>query len=121
MTCSNCTALRDRVRVLERELGLRIRDGEIGALMSRLDVTPIEARVLSALYGAKGRFLTKDRLLEEAGIASESSLKTWICHLRKKVGENAITTAHGEGYALTVRGCAMVLASVQPPELQDVR
>lgn len=121
MTCGNCTVLRDQVRRLERELGLRVRDGQIGALVVRLGVYPMGAQILNALYEAKGRFIKTDDLIRATGIANEPALRTQVCFLRKNIGGDLIQSVYGSGYCLTPAGMSLVFAAVQPPEPQDAR
>lgn len=127
MTCSNCVALRDRVRILERELGVRRRDGAVAALIVRLGVTQMGALILMALYEANGRYVGKEALLAITLCASHISLKSQVCKVREIVGAAAILTSQGRldrpgcGYALAAPGMSLVMAAVEPLELQDVR
>lgn len=121
MTCGNCEALRDRVRILERELGHRRREGAIGSLMHRLDLEPIQARLVLDMYEAKGRAVAVDRLVENSGSSSADAVKTQICRMRSVMGKAAFDTHERLGYGLSVVGMSMVLAALEPPELQDAR
>ena len=69
MTCPHCEAKDEEIRHLRRELGLRMADGEIGALMSRLGVSPTQARLLRVLYAAKGRTVGHGALIDELPMA----------------------------------------------------
>jgi len=122
MTCPCCEIKDEEIRHLRRELGLRMADGEIGALMSRLGVSPTQARLLRVLYAAKGRTVGHGALIDELPMdGDQESLKSLVCRMRKVIGEKAIETAHGHGYALTAGGLSLVLGALQPVELQDAR
>ena len=117
MTCPCCEIKDEEIRHLRRELGLRIADGEIGALMSRLGVSPTQARLLRVLYAAKGRTVGHGALIDELPMdGDQESLKSLVCRMRKVIG-----AAHGHGYALTAGGLSLVLGAIQPPALQDAR
>jgi len=127
VTCGNCEVLRARVHRLERELGLRRRDGAVAALIVRLGVTQMGALILLTLYEAKGRFVQKEHILETTLCANAASLRVQIKHIRAKLAPDTIITAAGQwrfpgaGYALSPAGRAAVLAALQPPEIQDER
>ncbi len=121
MTCSNCVELREQLREAQRELGLRRRDGAIGALMHRLGVRPIHALLLIDMYEAKGRCISKDTLIENAAVKNECSLKTHVCLLRSIIGDDAIVTYPTRGYGLSPIGMSRVLAAPEPTALQDAR
>lgn len=121
MTCASCQALRERVRVLERELGVRRRTGEIGAVMSAFGLTATQARLLLRLYAAGGRAVAFDVLIREVSTTGRDSLKTFIHQMRLVVGADAICSFRDIGYGLSIPMVSRVLAALQPLELQDVR
>lgn len=122
MRCANCEALRAQVGRLERELGLRQKDGEIAALMRAFDVSSSGARVLLALNAAKGQPVTTERLLHTSGF-TEGSLRSTIHRMRSASGlpADAVEALKRLGYRLTPAGLSAVLAAIQPPEIQDAR
>lgn len=121
-SCDACAALEDRVRVLERELGVRRADGQIGAVMHRLGLTVTQARLVLALYRARGRAVSRVSLMDELPLdGGEGSVRTAVHKIREKLGENAITTVEGLGYALPVPLLSRVMAAIEPPSLQDSR
>lgn len=104
--------------VLERELGIRKRDGEIGALMGRLEVSGTHARLLLMMYAAKGRIIGRDELMCELHTPTEGNMRATIFTLRQAIGSEAIHNIKYAGYGLTPTGMSMVLAALQPPEMQ---
>lgn len=121
MTCANCHALREQLRIAQRELGLRRRDGAIGALMHRLGMEPMQAAILLDLYEANGRMVSRERTIANTGTASEDSLNVQILKMRFKMSKGAILTYQGVGYGLSPVGMSMVLAALEPPALRDSR
>lgn len=122
MSCPHCERMEAEIAHLQSELGLRRSDGEIGAIMSRLDVTPTWARLLRAMYSAKGRVVSHAFLTDMLPFDGEkSSLTTTLCKIRKKIGANTIETITGMGYALTPEGMSLVMAAMYPVELQEPR
>jgi hypothetical protein len=51
----------------------------------------------------------------------DTALKTQVCMIRKQIGEDAIETLPGHGYALTPRGMSLVMAAMNPVEMQEPR
>ena len=122
MTCPHCEVKDEEIRHLRRELGLRMADGEAGAMMTRLGVTATHARILRVLYAAKGRVVAHGDLISELPMDGDAdALKTHVCRMRSIIGDTAIDTARGLGYALTAGGLSLVLGALQPVELQDAR
>jgi DNA-binding response OmpR family regulator len=119
--CAGCDGLKEVIRRLERELGVRRRTGEIGAVMMALNVTGTEARLILCMYAAKGRAVAYETLMSEMTTASFINLKTTICHIRKRAGEGLVHNIQGVGYQLTPKGMSMVLAAIEPLELQDAK
>lgn len=121
MACDHCTLLTARIDRLERELGIRRRDYEIAALVTRLEVTPTHARVLLRLYAAGGKPVSKDSVMQVLTTDSDGALKVNIYQIRQKLGEDFIGTNVTLGYHLTAPGLSRVMAALQPVEMQDVR
>ena len=109
--------LRARVRALGRRraksLATFYRQGDVeldlGGRRARregieVELTPREWAVVEALAAARGRVLSRHRLLEEAwGESTESaaaSLEVLIGRVRRKLGRSFVRTARGLGYAL---------------------
>ena len=129
MSCPHCDRLRisvdmqaEEIRRLKRELGIRRKSGEIGAVMVAFGVTAVPARILLDLYAAKGRAVTHQAL--GAHMDPDSLLKTLDTHIhriRKAMGHEAIETLKEHGYRLTAPGMSRMLAALEPPEMQDAR
>ena len=67
-------------------------------------LTPTEQRLLDCLVRNEGRIVSHGELLEAMSIARIGTLRQWICHLRKKIEEDAalprvIITHRGQGYS----------------------
>ncbi|GCB04275.1 response regulator [Ralstonia sp. SET104] len=75
----------------------------------RLDLTPVEFRLLAALAGAPGRILSRSNLLEQIyddhRIVTDRTIDTHIKNLRRKMeqvsaGTDMIHSVYGVGYRL---------------------
>lgn len=121
MTCANCEALREHLRRAERELGLRRRDGVIGALMHRMGLEPVQAVVVLDMYEGGGRCVSQERLMANSGTPNRNTLQTQVCRIRKRLGDSVIETYDSTGYGLSAGGMSRVMAAIEPPVLQDVR
>ncbi len=117
MACANCAALRERVREMERELGLRFDHHQNRLVAKTFGINPMGALILMMLYRAKGRYVSVDRILDMTGIETVGSLRSHISKIRRTMGwaVPAIPIHPGEssGYHLTPEGLtriAMILA-----------
>lgn len=118
--CPRCAAYREQISALQRELGLRMRDGAMGALMARFTLQPMQALLLVALYQAKGRVCGADFLVEFIGCPGPENIKVHVCRLRKALGPGeTIENVNGLGYKLTIAGTSRVLAAISPADVQD--
>ena len=112
--CARCQELEEEVRFLKRELGLDVERDKVGRLQTSLAITPHQARILYALYVARGRIITFDILHEmipaEDGAPRDSVevFKVQICKMRRAVGSNAIQNVWGKGYRITHLGQMVV-------------
>jgi two-component system response regulator MtrA len=78
-----------------------------------LDLSPLEFRLLAALVEARGRVLSRDRLLDVLGGphsegVAERSVDVYVGRLRSKLGDDPdlpryVTTVRGTGYRATGR------------------
>ena len=122
MTCAHCIRKDEELRILRRELGIRQADGEIGAVMIRLGVNPMQARMLLMMYRAKGKTVHSEVLRTQvANDSCDGTIKVHIHQMRKVLGRDAIATAERVGYALTPMGWSLVHGALRPPEMQEVR
>jgi hypothetical protein len=119
--CAVIERQRQVIQDLQRELGVRRRDGELGAIMQRLDVTATHARLLLTLYCAKGRVVGYDTLMAELSTPSQETLKVNICRIQKIAGEGLIYNMERTGYGLTPMGCGRLMAALEPVEMQPER
>lgn len=119
--CERCADLEEQVAYLRSELGFQADNEAYRKLRSYLVYRQSRVgrasavRVVLALYGAKGRTLTRDQLLDavppRSGEEDERQLKTidvWVCFARRALGKAAIESVWGRGYRLTEAGMAAV-------------
>ena len=91
----------------------------VWALQLRFSIPPQRARILAGLYRAR-TFAAYERIIlfawpgmKEAPPCPETTIKQHVCHLRRLLGEDAIATYWGHGYALTDKGRALVAAALE--------
>lgn len=121
-SCPDCAGKDEELRILRRELGVRKRDGEIGALMIRFGLTATQAKILHALYRGNGRCVAREVLADEMPLdGDQSALTKHVSDIRGALGEGSISTQKGLGYSLPVPTFSRVMAVLEPPELQDSR
>lgn len=107
------TRLRAEVDFLKGELGLVEDAARAAALRTHFRLYPAEAAALIALYSARHRQLSWDCLNEAVKPSwvcerqSDSSVKVWICRIRRALGANCIETVD-RGYRLTAAGIKAV-------------
>lgn len=99
--------LRDRQRPeseVERfgELEVDLARGEVRKAGSKLEITPLEFKLLLVFLQNRGRLLSRDRLIDLAWgrdtFVTERAVDAHIVNLRRKVGSGAITSVRGMGY-----------------------
>ncbi len=105
-------ALEAEVAYLRSELGLDLNEERIAFFCDRLNLMPTAGRMLDALYQAKGRPLSIQRLLDAMNSADETGkgVGVRVCHIRKVLGFEAIATRWSRGYSLTPAGMQRVNA-----------
>lgn len=108
--CPKCEALARELEEARLALGwTRAKDRE-EALRTGLKVTPQQAAILSALYAARGRFITPgvlgDILCAERRSDTDFDrlLKVQIHRVRGRIGAHAIENAFARGYRLSDLG-----------------
>ncbi len=109
--------LRARVRALGRRRGLPAALSWTGAgvaldfsrrrasvALVEIPLTAKEWRILEVLASARGRVVARSRILEEVWgddrSSAAASLDVLMARIRKKLGNEVVRTARGEGYAL---------------------
>ena len=115
--CGNCEALREEIDRLKRELGVRREAGEIGAVMDAFGVPATHARLLLRLYAAGGRAVPREMLMDELSTLSDGNLRANIYALRQTLGDAAIISLRGDGYALGVPALSRIMGALTPPLL----
>lgn len=125
--CRDCDALRERledlqdeVRELRRELGQITNEAEVDAIYRQLKVGGMNrrgsAQVISILYGAKGKPVSRYSLLRaiptryggEPMDREAKIIDVWVSFARKTFGREYLQTVQGVGYRLTDAGMAKV-------------
>lgn len=114
--CAHCADLEERIVWLEGELGWRQDRLRFLVLRDAFGLTPREAAILELLYGANGKPVPRHRLTN-AGRAEgdegdwgdpDNLLNIYVTRLRKRLGHDAIVTLRASGYALSLKGLALV-------------
>lgn len=118
VVCGNSAAVKakldlpcERCAYLERELGLQIARTEVDDVVRGLGVSVSQARLLIALYRAKGRVLSLLDLEEAAPSRTGSDergdiVRVHVHHIRKRLVADAILSCGGLGYRLGEPGRA---------------
>lgn len=128
--CERCAELAERIAWLESELGLQ-RDADgfarlraaipVGGPQSRAAGV---ARLLGALFSARGRTLSCGQIVERIPSPSGNEDRdtklaaVYVCDARRTFGRGIIETVWGKGYRLTPSGMALV-ASILSGEPQQ--
>lgn len=132
--CDRCEELEEDIAYLKSELGLRAGLDEIEALRKAFGLTPSCAKLVLALYRAKGRTVTQLQMLEimPPRYTIEDDRTSQIVNVqcsktRKALGPGLLQNVWGQGFKLSPAGLDIVgLAlgetpqTVTPTELQDL-
>lgn len=124
MSCQRCADLEaklaerdDELAYLRSELALRVDADHIEAVRRRFVVYPCVARMLIALYQARGRTVTPgqldqaipEKIVDERG---PFFIRALVFKARQALGPDAVECVRGQGYRLTSSGMALVGAVV---------
>jgi DNA-binding response OmpR family regulator len=123
MTCARCDRLEEENVYLKSELGLQVEAGHLAEVMTAFKATHGEARMIMALYRARARAVSREQLFDvlpghDHGVGQDSTFKvvdTLMVRVRRKLGDDAVTTLHGVGYRMSEAGSARVAAVLTPP------
>ncbi len=99
--------LEERIQFLESEMAMVLKAANVAAIMNRFSVGPGIAKLIQALYQAKGRVLDEGRLMDAIGSNGESGkvVQTYVCRARKALGAfDTIQTVRNMGFRLTETG-----------------
>lgn len=101
--CPNCRALRERVRALEKRLGIQHQLHGIHVVSVAFGMWPAAARVLLQLHSAYPAPLRSIDLWSTCLThdSNPESVKAVVYHVRKAMGPAAVITHHGRGYSLS--------------------
>ena len=92
------------VAYYKSELGLVTEATQVAKVRLKCNATNSEARVLLALYGAKGRILSQDALFEIIPHVKDGensgAIRMHVRALRRKIGPEVVTTTPGLGYQI---------------------
>lgn len=121
MSCQRCEELREEIRFLKRQVAVEAEAAQVQCLAIMFGLAPAEAKMLAALYNARGRVLSPVQLDEIAPAervrADERHMKhvdVRICRLRKKLcSPEAIKNVWGAGYHLTELGRLIVSEALE--------
>ena len=115
--CSRCEELEERVAWLEDELGIQKKADIYKRLKASLAGSTVRGQVaelLSALYAAAGRPMSIWQILEAVPSPTNKEdrqpqlVSVWVCAARRVLGDRAIVTVWGRGYALSEAGMTAV-------------
>lgn len=106
MSCAHCSELLAEVTELRRQLAYEVDRSKVQAFREALFITPQQALILTALYDAKGRAISKGHLLDLLPIVSGERVDTKIIdvqiwNLRKAIGQASVETYRATGYKLS--------------------
>ena len=107
----------DEVHFLRGEIyAIQTRQRNV-ALHDAFGLTRGEARVILALYDAKGRALSIDQIIiaiygHESDVSS-NIISVHLCRVRKRVGASWTANHWGHGYSMTADGLAAVRAALE--------
>lgn len=111
--------LEDEVVYLRGELGLTTSASAIGAVKAATGLSDGPARVLLALYRAKGRALAKHQILDAVPAQrtvddrDPKLVDVWVCRVREATFPDAIKTIWGQGHAITPEGAELVAKAIE--------
>jgi DNA-binding response OmpR family regulator len=113
--------LQEEVAYLKAELGLVEDREKVDRLRAAYGLSPGSARLLLALYAAKGALRTTYQLLDAIPPVSGSDrdvslVSVWVCHLRRAMGRDVVKNSFGLGYRVTETGMEQVRAVIEPHE-----
>lgn len=113
--------LEEEVAYLRGELGLMKTADDVAKLRRAFRLTPQEAHLVLALYGAHGRPLSHYQLLERIPSiwrgehCSDNLTRVYVSKARKKLGiADYIATLWGHGFCLTPAGMDLIKAALAP-------
>lgn len=108
MTAARIEELEAEVAYWKAEAQHNASNDVSGRIGRAFGLTAAEAWVMATLYGAKGKIVRKERLLEdipgcdwEARHEASNVIQVLVCRIRKKFGRDAIETAPSFGYRLS--------------------
>ena len=107
--------LEEEVVWLRSELGLQQAADRASRLTQASDLTPAEAAITVALYGARGRpviRLALEEAIDAAGVGLHRDGKhvtdVLVSRIRKKLGADVVATVTARGYRLSAEGLVKV-------------
>ena len=116
MTCADCEAMAHELDALRREVRGEGDVVRLGTLCATLNLTRAHATVVMALYEAKGRAVSRQRI---EGLTSRldgyesNTVSTMISRIRSQIGRDLIETVWGLGYRLTIKGQSRVCDALE--------
>ena len=113
MPCDRCAALEARIEDLEYELGFLSED-HVTKIRLAFGITPSCAKVIGALYAAKGRVVDRWSLAARCGYEGDKPkiVEVYISYANRKIGERMVNNVWGRGFKISERGAALVAAAL---------
>jgi hypothetical protein len=132
--CQRCEELEEEVVYLRSEMGLQQNSADIAAIRMAFRVSPCSAKLLLALYRAKGRPVSPYQLLEAMPPRYDRNdgrdpqmIAVLVSKIRKALGHDFIRTERTRGLHLpreAMNVLAVTLGEATPalagPEIQDI-
>lgn len=108
--CMRCDELEEEVAYWKSEAGVTTDAALVANLRHLYRLSKMEARVLEAAYRHRGRPLSRERMLELLGseAVSPNIASVRACHIRAKIGKDALITNYGEGFSIGPAGIAAI-------------
>lgn len=117
--CDRCAALEDEVAYLRLRLADRLNADLVRILIESFALSPIESRMVAALYQARAMMPVFDLELvvksdgnADYGLHS-NPVSVFLCRIRAKVGADFITTIRGQGLTLGDRARRLIAEAVE--------
>lgn len=123
--CDRCEELEEEVAYLRSELGLNQDATDYQRLRVFMRGKSVNARqaarLILALYQAKGRAMSRLQLLDALPSPSDKEdrnpnlIGVMVCHARAGLGREAVENVWGHGYRLSDEGVAKVRSILSAP------
>ncbi len=114
MECASCERLREEIQFLRSDLGLVQEETDLSRLKEVFGLMRSSARLLMALYRAKGRLLLSWQLADLFETSSDSTnvVSVHVSAIRKALGRGSVINSRSQGFRLSKEGLGLVDAAL---------